>query len=170
MPEWKELSTRTLNSNTYLTDVNNWICGCPAFFINRFFICKHLIQEKGDVTVKFFDEVYRHHQYPFLDTSTSLLQMNNFSQFTLQIPNIDEVIEDEDAEVHDEIYNQLIDVTEKTLEILKDQQMKKNFKWVRGVEKNFKLIEVMLSEITLYKRRRTMPRFKDHSQNTLFFN
>lgn len=60
---------------------------------------------------------------------------------------------------------------ERALEILKDQQTKKNFKWVRSVEKNFKPIEVMLSEITLYKRRRTFPRtYKDHSHNTLFFN
>jgi hypothetical protein len=48
---------------------------------------------------------------------------------------------------------------------------KKNFKWVKGIENNFKLIEKMLNEITLYKRRRTMPQtFKDHSHNTLFFN
>jgi len=60
---------------------------------------------------------------------------------------------------------------ERALVILKDQQIKENFKWVRSVEKNFKPVEVMLSEITLYKRRRTMPRtFKDHSYNTIFFN
>ena len=52
-----------------------------------------------------------------------------------------------------------------------EQQDKENFKWVKGIKENFKLIEEMLSEITLYKRKRTMPRtFKDHSCNTMFFN
>ncbi|CAB4425108.1 unnamed protein product [Rhizophagus irregularis] len=64
-----------------------------------------------------------------------------------------------------------IDTTEKILEILQDQQGKRNLKWAKGIENNFKLLEKMLSEITLYKRRRTMPRtYKDHSYNTLFFN
>ncbi len=59
---------------------------------------------------------------------------------------------------------------EKTLEILKDQQDKENFKWIKSVEKNFKLVEKMLSKITIYKRKRIMPRtFKDHSYNILFF-
>jgi len=46
---------------------------------------------------------------------------------------------------------------EKTLEILKDQQSKGNFKWIKDVEKNFKLIKKMLTEIMIYKRRKTMP-------------
>ena len=53
--------------------------------------------------------------------------------------------------VCDEVYNRLINVMERTLEILKDQQTKKNFKWVQSIEKNFKPVEVMLSELTLYK-------------------
>jgi hypothetical protein len=164
--EWKDLAKRSSN-NTYLTDVTRWICGCPAFFTSRFLICKHLVQQKGVVNIRFFDEVHRHHQYPFVDTSLS--QVINFRQFTLQLSNIENV-EDEDVEIYDEIYNRLIDSMERILEILKDQQIKKNVKWIRSVEKNFQPIEVMLSEITLYKRRRTMPRtFKDHSHNTMFF-
>src|SRR5205809_74974 len=33
--EWKELSTQTIN-NSYLTDINNWICGCPYFLKSHF--------------------------------------------------------------------------------------------------------------------------------------
>jgi len=167
--EWKKLLIQTLN-NIYLTDINNWIYRCPAFFINRFFICKHLIQEKGDVDVQFFNEVYHHHHYPFLDTSP-LQMISNFNSSTLQISNVEVFNEDEDTKIYDKIYNRLIDVTERTLEILKDQQMKKNFEWVQNIEKNFKSIKVMLSEITFYKQRKIMPRtFKDYSHNTLFFN
>jgi len=67
------------------------------------------------------------------------------------------LIEDEDSRIYEELYNQLIDIMEKTLEILKDQQSKGNFKWIKDVEKNFKLIKKMLTEIMIYKRRKTMP-------------
>jgi len=81
------------------------------------------------------------------------------------------LIEDEESQIYEELYNQLIDTTEKTLEILKDQQSKGNFKWIKDVKKNFKPIKKMLTEITTYKRRKTMPRtFKDNSHNTLFFS
>jgi hypothetical protein len=118
--EWKELSTRSLNCNTYLTDTNNWICGCPAFLTSRFFICKHLVQQKGVVNALFFDEVHRHHQYPFVDIISS--QTINFGQLTsdsLQIIPTFEDVEDEDLQVGKEIYERLINTAEKILEILK---------------------------------------------------
>ena len=68
----------------------------------------------------FFDEVYRYHQYPFVDTISS--QTINFGQLTshsLQIiPNFEDV-EDEDLQVGKKIYERLINTTEKILEILK---------------------------------------------------
>jgi hypothetical protein len=83
-----------------------------------------------------------------------------------------EIIEEEkNLQEAEDLYERLIDVTERVLEVLKDQQSKKNSQWIKSVEKNFKAIEMMMSEVTVYKRRRTMPRtFKDHSHNTLFFN
>jgi hypothetical protein len=164
--EWKELSKRTINHNTYLIDINNWVCGCFAFLTSRFFICKHLVQQKETVDNQFFDNVHRHHQYSFIDTSFPQVRTQLSSPIAMNI----EIIEDENTHVYEILYDHLIDVMERSLEILKDQQSKRNFRWVKGVEKNFKPIEKMLSEITLYKRKRTMPRFKDHSHNTLFFN
>ncbi|KAJ7884236.1 hypothetical protein B0H13DRAFT_1565741, partial [Mycena leptocephala] len=29
----------------YFTDVDKWICSCPAFLISRFLLCKHLVRE-----------------------------------------------------------------------------------------------------------------------------
>jgi len=169
--EWKKLSKRTLNHDTYSTNINNWICGCPAFLTSRFLICKHLIQQKGVVDIQFFNQVHRHHKYPFLSTSsTSLIQIDVYEQSIFQTSNL-EIIEEENLQEVEELYERLIDVTERVLEVLKDQQSKKNSQWIKSVEKNFKAIETMMSEVTVYKRRRTMPRtFKDHSHNTLFFN
>ena len=68
----------------------------------------------------FFDKVYRHHQYPFVDTISS--QTINFRQLTSHIlqtiPTFEDV-EDEDLQVGKEIYERLINTTEKILEILK---------------------------------------------------
>ncbi len=169
--EQKKLSKRTLNHDTYLTNINNWICGCLVFLTSHFLICKHLIQQKGVVDIQFFNQVHRHHKYPFFSTSnTSLIQIDVYEQSIFQTSNL-EIIEEENLQEVEELYEQLIDITERVLEVLKDQQSKKNSQQIKSVEKNFKAIETMMSEVTVYKRRRTMPRtFKDHSHNTLFFN
>jgi hypothetical protein len=119
--EWKVLSKKTLN-NTYPTDINNWICGCPAFLTSQFFICKHLIQEKGDVDIQFFDEVRRHHQYPFL--SILSVSINN-SRVSVTIPEGNNSLENNnDSQLCEELYERLIDTTEKILEILKGNTLK----------------------------------------------
>ncbi|RHZ46202.1 hypothetical protein Glove_629g16 [Diversispora epigaea] len=111
------------------------------------------------VDVQFFDQIYRHNQYPFLNSSFTCV--NNFKQSTFQISSTENIL-DEDSKVYEDMYRKLID-------ILKDQQSKKNFKWIKGIEKNFKPIEEMLNEISVYKRRKTMPRtLKDHSQYIIF--
>jgi len=51
--EWKSLSNRPIK-NMYITDIENWICGCPYYLTNRFSLCKHLVQKKGIVTAEFF--------------------------------------------------------------------------------------------------------------------
>ncbi|CAB4383214.1 unnamed protein product [Rhizophagus irregularis] len=73
------------------------VCGCPAFLTSRFFICKHLVQQKGTVNSQFFDNVHRHHQYPFLDTSLS--QNYNLAQLTLQVVTNIEVNENENTQI-----------------------------------------------------------------------
>ncbi|UZO01446.1 uncharacterized protein OCT59_012545 [Rhizophagus irregularis] len=101
--------------------------------------------------------VYRHHQYLFINTiSSQIIDFERSNSHNLQTALIFEVAEDENLQVCKEIYERLINTTEKVLDILKDQQDKGNFKWVKSVEKNFQPIEKMLTEITVYKRRRTM--------------
>ena len=113
--EWKKLSIQTINNNTYLTDVNNWICGCPAFLTSRFFICKHLIKCKGVVPIEFFDQVYRHCQYPFL--GILLLPIGDF-KISIISSEGDNLYEG-DLQDCEELYNRLIVTTERILEVLK---------------------------------------------------
>ena len=53
-------------SNTYPTNVEYWICGCPYYLTNRFCLCKHLVQQKGIVPAEFFNHIKRNIQPPFL--------------------------------------------------------------------------------------------------------
>ena len=69
--------------STYLTDSEKWICSCPYFLTNRFFICKHLINiVKENISPKFFKKVQRQGVYPLLGMKTNfyhdfLLDQNN---------------------------------------------------------------------------------------------
>jgi hypothetical protein len=82
-------------------------------------MCKHLIQKKGNITIQFFDEVHRHYQYPFLNMI--LIQIDNFkiSITRSEAFKDDDIFEDNDLQVCEELYDRLIDTTEKILEILK---------------------------------------------------
>ncbi|CAG8682222.1 24298_t:CDS:2 [Gigaspora margarita] len=146
-------------------------------FLYKFFCPRldlYLIQQRDEVTVQFFNQVHRNHQYPFIDTSSlltdnveymALINNDNIEQSITSYQNID------DSQACNKLYTQLIEVIKKTLEILKDQQDKKNYKWAKSVKRNFNSLEQMISEIASLKRRNTIPcTFKDHLHNTLFFN
>ncbi|CAG8456246.1 23333_t:CDS:2 [Gigaspora rosea] len=106
--EWKKLEFNMIQ-NTYFTDITNWVCG-----------------------------FYRYHQYLFLGTSST--QTSNFESISYNTMN-SEVIENiefiENAEVtenskyiqvSEKMCIRLINSTKKALEILEDQQNKKNFR------------------------------------------
>ncbi|CAB5361183.1 unnamed protein product [Rhizophagus irregularis] len=109
---------------------------------------------KGVVPIEFFNQVYRHCQYPFL--RILLLLIGDF-KISIISSEGDNLYEENDLQNCEELYNRLIVITERILKVLKDQQDKGNFRWVKSIEKNFKPIETIMSEIILYKRKRTMP-------------
>jgi len=86
--------------------------------MNTYLICKHLVQGKGDVDIQFFDQVCRWHQYPFLGIS---MPMNNFKTSIIISETFkdNDLFEDTDLQMCKEVYDRLINTTEKILEILK---------------------------------------------------
>ncbi|CAB4404499.1 unnamed protein product [Rhizophagus irregularis] len=48
----------------YHIDEVNWICSCPAYFHNPYFLCKHLVAKKNILLT--FMETIRHHDYPLV--------------------------------------------------------------------------------------------------------
>jgi len=80
------------------------------------------------VNIEFFNQIYHYHQYSFLGNLPTYI--NNFESFqvTKKFDIIEVVEEENNLQDCEELYNQFINVIEKTLEILKDQQNKVNKK------------------------------------------
>ncbi|KAI9090301.1 hypothetical protein DFS34DRAFT_708327 [Phlyctochytrium arcticum] len=65
---WRKLETAAVPqpvNDKYRSDAKEWKCTCPSFAINRFLICKHLVQQVHRVPVVFFWEVKRRRTAPY---------------------------------------------------------------------------------------------------------
>jgi len=168
--EWKKLAQKQSeiddNSNKYSTSIENWVCGCPYFLTNRFMVCKHLVNLKGPVDDPFFKALKRNNQYPFLILNTAPVYKSCIQVITNDIYNNHHA---ETNNTNTDIFKDLINITQQTLDLLEEQKQSKNILWAHGVERNFNQIKNMVNEINQYKRRRTMPRtWKDHTHNTRY--
>jgi hypothetical protein len=64
---WKDLAKKEFSGKLYYVNTDQWICSCPAFLTNRFFLCKHLVKSVNNIiTPEFFDNVQRQGTYPLL--------------------------------------------------------------------------------------------------------
>ncbi|KAJ7208035.1 hypothetical protein GGX14DRAFT_567335 [Mycena pura] len=67
--EWRSAETRPVNKSreedVYRPDPVRWVCTCPAFLVNRFLICKHLVQSVHRVPTRFFQQAKRNRTTPF---------------------------------------------------------------------------------------------------------
>lgn len=66
--EWRKLELRTATL-THETNAAMWICSCEAFVLNRFLLCKHLVQSVHKISLGsyFFHEVKRNYTRPFYE-------------------------------------------------------------------------------------------------------
>ncbi|CAB4423647.1 unnamed protein product [Rhizophagus irregularis] len=162
--KWKSLSKQPI-SNEYITDVENWICGCPYYLTNRFRLCKHLVQQKGIVTDNFFENIRRNYQPPFL------IEYNQLSYIDDNKENyhINSNIMHESAEEDIGMFDDLIDTTKKALALLEEQKSAGNVKWCKSVMKSFNGITKLVKEVEKYQRKRTMPlTWKGHTDSTRY--
>jgi hypothetical protein len=164
--EWKKLAKSPV-TGTYITDTNQWVCGCPYYLTSRFGICKHLVQKKGDVTSEFFNHIKRNHRPPFLTED---------SQHTVEAQSISQndeinIVNEDSTENCAQTYDELIASTTKALAILQEQKEVGNALWVESVKKNFDPISKMVEDVERYRRKRSMPLpWKGHTHNTRFLN
>ena len=118
--EWKRLSAHQIN-NTYITDVEKWVCGCSYYLTSRFNICKHLIHQKGPVKAEYFECLKRNHEPPFLtEIDKDFTQQLRINSPTLH--SNPKTLQDPESSSGDcnSIYDKLIETTTKTLELLQE--------------------------------------------------
>jgi hypothetical protein len=169
--EWKRIGKLKIN-NDYLTDENKWICSCSAFLTNRFFICKHLIQKKGEMIAECFKTIKRNNVYPFLIIQYSPTSIQETPIRAKDIDHSYTFMSDhvnDDSNDGDVIFDRLILLTEDTKKVLEEQRKVKNIKWAKSIEKNFKSLDTMIKEISTFRNRKTTPlTTKDHTHNTRY--
>ena len=55
-------------NNNYETDIVNWHCTCKAYLLNRFFLCKHLVQKYAAINrAPEYREITRNRSAPFYE-------------------------------------------------------------------------------------------------------
>ncbi|KAJ3535176.1 hypothetical protein NMY22_g6606 [Coprinellus aureogranulatus] len=65
---WRKLEKQPITlplNEAYRPNTRTWTCTCPSFFVNRFLICKHLVQQVHRVPPRFFLEAKRQRTTPF---------------------------------------------------------------------------------------------------------
>ncbi|KAJ7453245.1 hypothetical protein B0H11DRAFT_1741442 [Mycena galericulata] len=62
----------TRDAGTYVTDLAKWVCGCKAYPVNRFLLCKHLVRAANEMLedrprtdLRFFLDMRRNHFPPY---------------------------------------------------------------------------------------------------------
>ena len=96
-------------------------------------ICKHLVQLKGVVDVKFFHKIQRNHNYPLIWKSICQIPYKTGSVVSeaIEIPENSTDLTEEVWNDHVIIYDQLINATKKALNFLKEHKEAKNSQWIK---------------------------------------
>ncbi|RIA92673.1 hypothetical protein C1645_820416 [Glomus cerebriforme] len=90
------------------------------------------VTQKGIVSDKFFANIRKNYQPPFLTENNLSYTDNNKENYHKELNIINESTE-EDIRLFDD----LIDTTEKVLNLLKKQKSASNIKWCKGAMKSF---------------------------------
>ncbi|CAG8745174.1 16778_t:CDS:2, partial [Cetraspora pellucida] len=74
-----------------------------------------------------------------------------------------------DNDNSDQLFENYESILQDALLIVREQREANNVKWAQAVEKSFKEISTMVTDIKKYKRRITNPKtWKDHNKYTMF--
>ncbi|CAG8738526.1 7509_t:CDS:2, partial [Cetraspora pellucida] len=68
--DWKNAMEKDVNTeNRYYTNINIWVCSCPAFIYSPYLICKHLVNKYSTENPGFFSRftaIIRCHDYSLI--------------------------------------------------------------------------------------------------------
>ncbi|CAB5201408.1 unnamed protein product [Rhizophagus irregularis] len=121
-------------------------------------LCKHLVNLKGPVDFSLFKILRRNNQLPFLILDKTCDIEGNDRTHTVSGGNDIHINDQETNNTNEsDIFENLIDITQQTLNLLEEQKRSRNILWAQGVKRNFNQIKTIVNEIHKYKRRNTMP-------------
>ncbi|CAB5180518.1 unnamed protein product [Rhizophagus irregularis] len=126
--EWKRLAKHNVSNDL---DPDKWICGCLYYLTSHFFICKHLIQQKGEILPKFFDHIKRNNQYPFLENADNRSNStpNTLLQLVPCIQNECTIHEELTKNDSDAFFDELISIIKAATDLLEEHKLSQNIKW-----------------------------------------
>ncbi|CAG8651032.1 2522_t:CDS:1, partial [Paraglomus occultum] len=82
--EWNTAKEKVVyDTDQYHTDIETWVCSCPAYLNNPYLICKHLVAMKIRLNPGFtllFKDIMQCHDYPFINfyqEHNSRIQVDN---------------------------------------------------------------------------------------------
>ncbi|CAG8602145.1 7589_t:CDS:1, partial [Paraglomus occultum] len=119
------------------------------------------------VPPEFFNQVKRNWQPPFLMETVALTDTNidiipNIGQLA-DANNITSNVDDVEDNNIDASFDELINVTRKTLDLLEEQKSKGSTRWCKGVKR------YLVTDVEQYRRKRTMPlTWKGHNGSTRY--
>ncbi|KAI0999046.1 hypothetical protein K3495_g9151 [Podosphaera aphanis] len=184
--DWKKCKNQNVSPQSlsnYHTDPVKWTCGCEAFLLSRFLMCKHIVCcfEEIQKPVKFFSKIRRQRSYPFwvesqlilcpkFEASTNSVSINtveepvtdNISDFNEFEPREGPHEEDQLASLEDDEpeppnipeFNTKIQLLMNRFNTQADHE---NFKYVEKFVIMMAGILTHLEEIEKLENRRTMP-------------
>jgi len=182
--EWKKLNRHDRQStHIHAVEITKWVCSCQAFLSSRWPMCYHLVHNSPDVLSNpdFFKTLIRQEHYPFLwhpllqenlpmeSNHLSSLDLASSSFSSNIMDRFDHLNTDDNNTQGEELFSNARKYLEDAQEIVADQHSKKNYSWIRAVNKNFFGIRKLVDDIHAYNWRVHNPRtWRDHNENTMF--
>jgi len=174
---WKELMKRDqITSNSHITDVTKWVCSCRSFLTSRWPMCYHLIHSAPPIVSNsdFFNTIVRQEVYPFLQHSN--LQGNGLFSATnhpsnlgsISTPTFDYPDADNRSQEGEQLFGEIKQCLADCQEIVDEQYERKNYSWIRSVNRYFNGIRKIVNDVGTYRWQVRNPRtWRDHNENTL---
>lgn len=190
--QWKREAVKIVEAShikVYRTNPALWTCGCPAFLLSRFLLCKHLVHCMKPIRdpVSFFDGIQRQRTQPFwkskdLEIRPEFTETKYDDGLVVASESESSLWSDSDSEVSDdglaieydteEVEEEDIDLEgfvskmQSGIDILREQAAIGNSKFVKKFMTTPGLRQVvpLMKEIERRRRQHTMPRTWDRNK------
>jgi len=139
-------------------------------------MCYHLIHSAPPIVSNsdFFNTIVRQEVYPFLQHSNlqgdGLFSATNHPSNlgSISTPTFDYPDADNRSQEGEQLFGEIKQCLADCQEIVDEQYERKNYSWIRSVNRYFNGIRKIVNDVGTYRRQVRNPRtWRDHNENTL---